>query len=115
MASTFSGAMLFSAMLPTSKSANLTALAMLPAQLQAQFSRTPTGMSRLHQIESFNWAPHKMGAIHALQDFAKWQDTVNQMAENVDIILVLSHHGPWTLAERDRCRIRFRYRNHAMA
>lgn len=37
MASTFSGAMLFSAMLPTSKSANLTALAMLPAQLQTQF------------------------------------------------------------------------------
>ena len=37
MASTFSGAMLFSAILPTSKSANLTALAMLPAQLQTQF------------------------------------------------------------------------------
>lgn len=37
MASTFSGAMLFSAMLPTSKSANLTTLTMLPAQLQAQY------------------------------------------------------------------------------
>lgn len=37
MASTFSGAMLFSALLPTAKSANLTTLAMLPAQLQEQY------------------------------------------------------------------------------
>jgi DASS family divalent anion:Na+ symporter len=37
MASTFSGAVMFSAMLPTSKSANITALTMLPAQLQTQF------------------------------------------------------------------------------
>jgi di/tricarboxylate transporter len=37
MASTFAGAMLFSAMLPTSKSANLTTLTMLPAQLQTQY------------------------------------------------------------------------------
>ena len=56
-------------------------------------SRTPTGMSRLHQIESFNWAPHKVAAIHALQDFAMWQDAIKHMAGNVDVILVLSHHG----------------------
>ena len=37
MASNFSGAMMFSAMLSTSKSANITALTMLPAQLQTQF------------------------------------------------------------------------------
>jgi DASS family divalent anion:Na+ symporter len=37
MAATFSGAMLFSPMLPTSKSANLIALSMLSPQLQAQF------------------------------------------------------------------------------
>ncbi|MEO6018086.1 MAG: SLC13 family permease [Polaromonas sp.] len=37
MAATFSGAMLFSPMLLTSKSSNLTAFGMLPAQLQEQF------------------------------------------------------------------------------
>lgn len=64
-----------------------------PAKIAVLTTRTPTGMSRLHQIESFNWAPHKMAGIHALQDFASWQNAINNMTENVDVILVLSHHG----------------------
>ena len=64
-----------------------------PARIAVLTSRTPTGMSRLHQIESFDWAPHKMAGIHALPDFASWQKAVNDMAQNVDVILVVSHNG----------------------
>lgn len=53
----------------------------------------PTGIGGMHQLAPFDWSPHQLVAVHVLPDFASWQDVVNRMKANVDIILVLSYQG----------------------
>jgi hypothetical protein len=53
----------------------------------------PTGMGRARQVEAFNWAPHRIVAVHLLPDFAGWQAAITAMAGKVDVILLLSYDG----------------------
>jgi hypothetical protein len=63
------------------------------ARIAVLTSPMPTGMGRMQQLKSFDWAPHEVVAFHATLDFASWRKAVDDMANSADVILVLSHHG----------------------
>lgn len=64
-----------------------------PARLAILGHPGPTGTGRLHQVESFNWAPHRVVAVNMLRDFASWQIAIAGMENKADVILLLSDDG----------------------
>lgn len=44
-------------------------------------------------MEAFDWAPHRIVAVHLLRDFAGWQAATETMDGKVDAILLLSYDG----------------------
>jgi hypothetical protein len=64
-----------------------------PARIAVLTSPMPTGIGKLQQLDSFDWAPHQVVGVHAHGDFESWKTAVDSMAQDVDAILVLSYHG----------------------
>lgn len=63
------------------------------ARVAVLTSAMPTGLGRMQQLRSFDWAPHTLVALDATPHFAAWQKIAGDMAQRADVILVLSHHG----------------------
>jgi hypothetical protein len=64
-----------------------------PAKIAVLTSLLPTGLGRMRQLQTFDWAPHQVLAFHAYPDWASWKSAVDLMAQDVDVILVLSYQG----------------------
>lgn len=98
-ASTFSGATLFSAMLPSGKSSNITTLTMLPAQLQTQFqgmfwlvAAAVAAVSLLLLLAfvllaGFNWSKPRILILHSLD---KSERSVVKTDERIRRILAVN-------------------------
>lgn len=52
-----------------------------------------TGRAELAQVQSFNWGPHRLAAVHASNSFAEWQKFTVQTADQADVLLVMSYDG----------------------
>jgi hypothetical protein len=64
-----------------------------PARIAVLTSPMPTGIGKMQQLDSFDWAPHKVVGVHVHGDLESWKTAVANMAQDVDAILVLSYHG----------------------
>jgi hypothetical protein len=64
-----------------------------PARIAVLTLPLPTGLGRMRQLQSFDWAPHRMIAFHASADLASWKNAVDGMAQDVDVVLVLAYQG----------------------
>lgn len=52
-----------------------------------------TGRAELEQVAAFDWSPHLAGPVAAARDWVQWQKQVRRLADEADVILVLSYHG----------------------
>ena len=52
-----------------------------------------TGRAELAQVQSFNWGPHHLTAVHASSSFTEWQKFTVQVADQADVLLVMSYGG----------------------
>jgi hypothetical protein len=52
-----------------------------------------TGRAELAQVKQFDWSPHQLGPVKAVNSLVEWQDAVRALAGEVDVLLVLSYRG----------------------
>jgi hypothetical protein len=64
-----------------------------PARLAVIGPATPTGFAEIHQVQGFDWGPHRLVAAQALLDFAALQQAVPRLDSLADVLLVLSFGG----------------------
>ena len=64
-----------------------------PARLAVIGLADPTGFAEIHQVQAFDWSPHRLVAAQALPDFAAWQQTIPRLDSLADVLIVLSFAG----------------------
>lgn len=64
-----------------------------PLRLAVIGSTGPTGTGQMRQVQTFDWAPHRVESAHSLADFASWKAAIQAMQGTVDAVLVLSYGG----------------------
>jgi hypothetical protein len=64
-----------------------------PARLAVIGSADPTGFAEMHQVQAFDWSPHRLVAAQVLADFAAWQQTIPRLDSLADVLIVLSFGG----------------------
>ncbi len=69
----------------------LTARGGKPARIAVLGMQIPTCKAELRQVQSFNWAPHQLVATQMANDFTTWQQFTARMAEQADVLLILSY------------------------
>jgi len=52
-----------------------------------------TGRAELAQVKQFDWSPHQLGPVEAVNSLVEWQDGVRALAGQADVLLVLSYRG----------------------
>lgn len=52
-----------------------------------------TCRAELAQVQSYNWAPHRLVVTRAVNSFPDWQQFTRQVADKADVLLVLSYGG----------------------
>ena len=52
-----------------------------------------TGRAELAQVQSFNWRPHRLAAVHVSNNFTEWQKFAVQISGQADVLLVMSYDG----------------------
>lgn len=52
-----------------------------------------TGRAELAQVKQFDWSPHQLGPVKAVNSLVEWQDAVRALAGEADVLLVLSYRG----------------------
>ena len=50
-----------------------------PARLAVIGLTDPTGFAEIHQVQAFDWSPHRLVAAQVLSDFATWQQTIPRL------------------------------------
>lgn len=71
-------------------------LAMRPGQalrIAALGVNNDTGRAELAQVQSFDWSPHRLAFAEAAGNFADWQAVVGRVANQAEVLLVLSYGG----------------------
>lgn len=64
-----------------------------PARLAVIGLTDPTGFAEIHQVQAFDWSPHRLVAAQVLPDFAAWQQTIPRLDSLADVLIVLSFSG----------------------
>ena len=64
-----------------------------PARLAVIGLTDPTGFAEIHQVQAFDWSPHRLVAAQVLSDFATWQQTIPRLDSLADVLIVLSFGG----------------------
>jgi len=69
----------------------LTARGGKPARIAVLGMQIPTCQAERAQVQSFNWAPHRLVATEMANDFPTWQRFTAQVADKADVLLILSY------------------------
>lgn len=64
-----------------------------PARIGVLAQVGPAGDGQVQQVQAFDWSPHQVVVLHALEDFAGWQAAITAMRGQTDALLVLSYEG----------------------
>jgi hypothetical protein len=64
-----------------------------PARLAVIGPAGPTGFAEIHQVQAFDWRPHRLAAAQALPDFATLQKAIPRLDSLADVLIVLSFGG----------------------
>ena len=64
-----------------------------PARIAVVAMDDETCRAELAQVQSYNWAPHRITAVQAKNSFPEWREFISGLAERADVLLVLSYGG----------------------